>query len=147
MHRSDDRPVTPGVHTYSGSCRCGAVRFEVDLDLMAGTTRCNCTYCTKTGWWGVIVKPAAFRLTAGADLFAQRDPAQWAVRRFCPTCHLNPYGEGDIPQIGGPFVSINVRCLDGVDLTGVPIRHLDGQHDTWAELNVTRWTDDFRPTA
>mgnify|MGYP003376882879 CR=1 FL=1 len=50
---------------HHGSCLCGDVQFEVEVDLAQGS-RCNCTICTKLGATGAIVKPAAFTLRSAA---------------------------------------------------------------------------------
>jgi hypothetical protein len=117
--------------TVKGSCHCKAVRYEAEVDLAQGTTRCNCTWCTKTGWWGVMVKPAAFRLLSDPSATARVGSVG---RETCPKCGIAVFGQGDLPELGGAFVSLNVRCWDDVDLTGVLVHHLDGLHDTWAHL-------------
>lgn len=141
-------PFVRGRHTYAGSCHCGAWRFEVTVDLAAGTTQCNCTYCRKHGWWGVLVPPADFRLVQAPAGEAAAQPGPGAiVRPRCAGCGINPFGRGDLPELGGPFVSINVRCLDGVALAGVPIRYFDGLHDTWAQVLVAPYEDPFAGVA
>ena len=47
--------------TYHGSCQCGAIGFEADIDLAAGTNKCNCSICTKRRNWNVLLKPDADR--------------------------------------------------------------------------------------
>lgn len=134
---------TTGTRTYRGSCRCGAIRYEADLDLSQGTTRCNCSFCTKSGWWGCLAKPAAFRLLAGSDSIVNLGTSPAADRPRCKVCGIEAFGHGDVPELGGEYYAINVRCLDDVDLAGVPVRYLDGRHDTWAELAVEPYVDPF----
>ncbi|ATB34793.1 glutathione-dependent formaldehyde-activating, GFA [Cystobacter fuscus] len=136
-----------GVRTYRGSCQCGAVRFEADFNPSAGTTRCNCTICTKTAWWGVHMKPEAFRLVAGQEVLRDFSRHEALHALFCGVCGIRVFGHGDIPELGGAFYSVNLNCLDGADLSGVPVRYLDGLHDTWAELAVAPYLSPFSPTA
>jgi hypothetical protein len=132
-----------GIRTYKGSCPCGAVRFEADFDPSAGTTRCNCTVCTKTGWWGAIVKPGAFRLLAGQEVLGDYSRSEAGHARFCKVCGVRTFGHGNIPELGGDYYSVNLNCLDGADLSGVPVSYLDGLHNTWAELAVAPYVNPF----
>lgn len=121
--------------TYKGSCHCRRIRFEVDADLHAGTSRCNCSYCSKQRYWGATVKPQDFRLMCEeAGIGDYQFGTMSGHHRFCTTCGVSPYGHGYVEQIGGAFVSINVACLDDVDpavLAALPVQYMDGLHDNW----------------
>ena len=51
--------------TYNGSCHCGAIRFETDVDSSQSTCRCNGSICRRTRFWPAVIKPDGFRLLAG----------------------------------------------------------------------------------
>lgn len=52
--------------TYQGSCHCGAVRFEVDMNL-DHVRVCDCTLCRKRGALNHRVEPADLRLLTLLD--------------------------------------------------------------------------------
>ncbi|MFN4116104.1 MAG: GFA family protein, partial [Inhella sp.] len=59
------------MQTYAGSCHCGAVRFEADLDLTQPSFRCNCSICRRTRFWPAVARPEQFRLLAGEELLTR----------------------------------------------------------------------------
>jgi hypothetical protein len=127
--------------TYQGSCVCGAIRFECQLDLSKGTTRCNCSFCRKARMWFAIVKEPELKVLQGADLLLdfQRTqpgkPAPFLHFNFCSRCGVRPFTKGGaLPQFGGEFYAVNVMCLDNAtdeELSKAPIQFADGRHDRW----------------
>jgi hypothetical protein len=120
--------------TYRGSCHCGAVRFEADLDLAQPTYRCNCSICRRNRFWPAVARPEQFRLLSGEGeltkyLFNSRKNEHY----FCRTCGVRPFGIGtDTPM--GKMYGVNIGCLEGVSeeaLSKLAIVYVDGMNDQW----------------
>lgn len=116
---------------YTGRCHCGAVHFEAEADLEAGTVRCNCSICARTRFWLAFVPAGRFRLLAGEDKLADyRFGAQRIRHRFCTVCGVKPFGM----MADGSGVAVNVACLEGLAperLAALPVTYVDGAHDHW----------------
>jgi len=125
------------LRTYSGACHCGRVRFEADIDVAAGTSKCNCSYCARMRMWSAQVRTDAFRLIAGEDDLADyRGNNPVAHHTFCRHCGIHPFEWVDTPNMSGiRYCNINVACLDGVDigeLLAAPLSYRDGRNNDWA---------------
>jgi len=120
--------------TYQGSCHCGAVRYEADIDLEEGTGRCNCSICAKRRFWGTTVRPEQFRLLDGEEALADYQFSTNSVHhRFCRTCGTPTFGHGFIAEVGGAFYSISLATLNAAeaDLAEAPVKFMDGANNNW----------------
>ena len=120
--------------TYHGSCHCGAVRFEADIDLAQSSYRCNCSICRRTRFWAAVVQSEGFRLLAGeGDLVEYLFNTRKNQHFFCKHCGVRAFGVGNETPVG-KMVGVNLTCLDDVsdeELAQVPITYVDGLHDRW----------------
>jgi hypothetical protein len=111
---------------YHGSCHCGRIAFDVEGELK-GALACNCSICQRKGSLLWFVPREQLQLsTPEADASTYTFNKHLIRHRFCPVCGIHPYGEGTDPQ-GRSMAAINIRCLEGVDLAGVPVQQFDGR--------------------
>ena len=122
------------LQTHRGSCHCGAVRFEADLDLAQGTFRCNCSICRRTRFWAAVAKADAFRLIAGeGELTKYTFGGHKNHHFFCRRCGVRPFGVGNDTPVGRMY-GVNVGCLEGLSeeqLSQLKITYIDGLNDGW----------------
>jgi hypothetical protein len=111
--------------TYTGGCHCGRIRFEVRGDLKT-VTECNCSICGRAGFLHWRVEPAQVRmLTPEADMATYRWHTGLAKHHFCPVCGVAPLR---VPRSDQTKLTVNVRCLDGIDLAKLGIVPFDGRN-------------------
>ena len=112
---------------YAGGCRCGKVRYEVELDLSGPVMACNCSMCGKAGTLLTFVPADRFTLISGEESLTDYQFNKERIHHlFCNTCGIKSFarglGKGDVPT-----VAINARCLDGVEVSELQVKHVDGR--------------------
>jgi hypothetical protein len=127
--------------TYSGSCHCGAVRFEADVDFATThTVRCNCSICAKARAWFAIVPPDRFRLVEGYEVLAEYhwtpsgEPSPNLHYRFCRICGVRPFARGENDGEGNAFYAVSVAALDDPLPEDVVINYVDGLNDRYDRM-------------
>ena len=128
------------LEAYEGGCHCGRVRFRVRGDL-ATVSECNCSICTMKGILHLVVPRERFELLRGADaITTYLFNTGVAKHTFCRYCGIHSFYT---PRSAPDGVSVNVRCLDGVDMTTIKTHPFDGRH--WDEaMRARRQSGDTR---
>ena len=118
----------------SGSCFCGAVRFEVDLPtLFCG--HCHCSMCRRSNgaafvtWFAVSMEQ--FRLLEASSLLRHRS-SDHGTRSFCGRC-------------GSPLFCESSRHPERIDIT---LASMEGAIDRQPQAHVyydcrAEWIDDL----
>lgn len=109
---------------HTGSCHCGAVRFEVEAPEHIEAYECNCSMCLRAGFLHLIVPRSRFRLLQGAaSLTSYRFNTGTADHLFCRTCGIKSFY---VPRSNPDGYSVNVRCLDPAPAR-LTVRPFDGR--------------------
>ncbi|MDQ8757310.1 GFA family protein [Sphingosinicella sp. LHD-64] len=113
----------------TGSCHCGATKFETDLRPEI-VTRCTCSFCAKRGALWIYARPDQFRLltpVAAGRLYSPTNPEN--RHYFCSTCGCATFSETpDWSEPGRRRIAISAHLLDEIDIHGLPVEVLDGRN-------------------
>lgn len=107
------------------SCHCGAIRLEVAAAL-SDVVECNCSTCRRAGFLHWKVPDSTVRLLSERQrlsTYIWRDVT--AGHHFCPTCGTPMLRTGYPDGI----VSLNARCIEGIDVFTLQVRRYDGRND------------------
>ena len=114
-----------GLVTHHGHCHCGAVAFAVDAPAALVVQECNCSICSMSGYWHLIVPAGRFRLLRGQqDLVEYTFNTGVARHLFCRTCGIKSFY---VPRSNPDGFSVNARCIDRTTVATLTIEPFDGR--------------------
>ena len=119
---------------YQGSCHCGAVRFEVEAEI-DHVRECDCSICRRRGTLNFRVPRDALHILTPIDAMTiYRWGSMTGEDYFFRTCGVLPFRQPSALAVGERAAghaefdgwAINVRCLEGVDLSRLPKVKVEG---------------------
>ena len=117
------------MHTCSGGCHCGRVRFEIEIPDRVVVHRCNCSICQKSGYMHLIVTADRFLLLQGDDSLVQYQFHTGVARHlFCGTCGIKSFY---VPRSHPDSYSVNLNCVEVPEDVELSITDFDGRN--WSE--------------
>ncbi len=116
----------------SGSCHCGAVRFEF-RSTPEWLTICNCSLCRRIGgaWAAADLSDVSISYADGAlNDYIQGD--RTLKLHSCRTCGCTTHYTPTAPE--ETRIKVNLAMAEPAAMAGIRIRHFDGA-DTWSFLD------------
>ena len=111
---------------HKGSCHCGQVSFEVEGEF-SEVMECNCSHCSRKGYLLWFVPRGSFRLLSGeGDYSTYLFNKHVISHHFCKMCGCAPFATGKGPN-GAEMAAVNVRCLEGAELSSIKRVPVDGR--------------------
>ena len=115
------------------------MRFEVDASSGFEVLDCNCSICRMTGFLHLIVPATRFRLLSGTDVLVEYRFNTGAARHlFCGHCGIKSFY---VPRSHPDGISVNARCLDGIDLAAVRVIPFDDHHREAAMAGIAHLSE------
>lgn len=117
------------MHTCSGGCHCGRVRFEIEVADKVTVYRCNCSICRKTGYLHLIVGAERFSLLEGKNSLVEYQFHTGVARHlFCGTCGIKSFY---VPRSHPDSFSVNLNCVELPEDVELSLEDFDGRN--WSE--------------
>lgn len=110
---------------HQGSCHCSKVTFafEGTIDL---ALECNCSICRRKGAIWHAADNTNFHILAGQDdLALYQFGTHTAKHYFCRHCGISTFSN---PRIAPDRWVVNLRCIDGIDLSSLKVYQFDGHN-------------------
>jgi hypothetical protein len=117
---------TEALVSHHGGCHCRRVVFSVQAPANLRVQDCNCSVCSMSGFWHLIVPATQFQLLQGEEFLTEYTfNTGVAKHRFCKVCGVKGFY---IPRSNPEGVDVNARCLQRDTIRSITVEAFDGQN-------------------